>query len=122
MLTSPRDVVRSESARLVCAPLLQSPPASETAHRSELKPMPTIASGDVSIHYGTAGSGSPVLLLPGLAGHGRAWGPQVELFARNHLVIVPDHRGTGRSTPTGYGQTIAQHAADFAALLRALDV
>src|SRR5262245_31888043 len=84
--------------------------------------MPTILLGDVSIHYETAGSGSPLLLLAGLAGIGRAWESQIELFAKNHLVIVPDHRGTGRSTLTAQDQTIAQHAADFSALVRALDV
>src|SRR5205823_5456796 len=71
-----------------------------------------------SIHYETMGSGSPVLLLAGLGGVGRSWGPQVELFARNHLVILPDHRGTGQSTMTTQGQTIEQHAVDMAALIR----
>src|SRR5215469_14685979 len=83
--------------------------------------MPSVMSGDASIHYETMGAGSPVLLLAGLGGVGRSWGPQAELLARNHLVILPDHRGTGQSTMTTQGQTIAQHAADMAALIRHVD-
>lgn len=79
--------------------------------------MPTIQSADAEIHYEVSGAGSPVMLIAGLGGVGASWGPQVELFARNHTVILPDHRGTGRSTHTAKGQTIAQHARDFAAIV-----
>ena len=79
--------------------------------------MPTISSTDAEIHYEVYGQGTPVLLLADLGGVGATWGPQLELFARAHRVIVPDHRGTGRSTHTKSGQTIAQHAADFARII-----
>lgn len=79
--------------------------------------MPTIQSSDAEIFYEVSGSGSPVMLIAGLGGVGASWGPQTALFARNHTVIVPDHRGTGRSTHTAKGQTISQHAADFAAII-----
>jgi aminoacrylate hydrolase len=75
--------------------------------------------GGVEIFYETKGRGSPLLLLAGLVGVGRSLGPQLELFAQRHCVILPDHRGTGRSSKTLAGQTIAQHAADMAALIRA---
>ncbi len=81
--------------------------------------MPTAISDGVSIHYEVHGQGSPVLLLAGLAGVGASWGPQVDLFARRHCVIVPDHRGTGRSQHTASGMTIAQHARDMACVIEA---
>ena len=56
--------------------------------------MPDVASDRVSIHYEARGQGSPVLILAGLAGVGTSWGPQIDLFAEYHQVIVPDHRGT----------------------------
>jgi aminoacrylate hydrolase len=84
--------------------------------------MPMIQSTDAEIHYEVLGSGSPVLLIAGLGGVGATWGPQVELLAKRHTVILPDHRGTGRSTHTAKGQTIAQHAADFAAIVQKLGV
>ena len=82
--------------------------------------MPCITSDGVSIHYEVKGQGSPVLLLAGLAGVGASWGPQIELFAEHHLVIVPDHRGTGASDHTARGMTIAQHARDMARVIEAL--
>jgi len=81
--------------------------------------MPVIQSNDAEIYYEVTGSGSPVMLIAGLGGVGASWGPQVAMFARNHTVILPDHRGTGRSTHTAKGQTIAQHAQDFAAIVDA---
>lgn len=82
--------------------------------------MPTIQSNDAEIHYEVEGSGSPVMLIAGLAGTGATWGPQKALFANGHTVIVPDHRGTGRSSHTAKGQTISQHAADFARIIETL--
>ena len=84
--------------------------------------MPTIRSTAADIHYEVLGQGSPVLLMAGLSGIGATWGPQIGLFAERHTVIVPDHRGTGKSTPTTDGLTIAQHAADFAAIVEHLGV
>ncbi|MGE0627911.1 MAG: alpha/beta fold hydrolase [Hyphomicrobiaceae bacterium] len=84
--------------------------------------MPTIRSADADIYYETHGAGTPVMLIAGLAGVGATWGPQVGLFAKKHTVILPDHRGTGRSSHTTSGLTISQHAADFAALVRHLGI
>lgn len=82
--------------------------------------MPTIPSRDADIHYEVCGNGSPVMLIAGLGGVGQSWAGQIPLFAARHQVIVPDHRGTGRSTPTAKGQTIAQHAEDFARIIEHL--
>ncbi|MCY1208311.1 putative non-heme bromoperoxidase BpoC [compost metagenome] len=82
--------------------------------------MPSIMSDGVSIHYEVKGQGSPVLLLAGLAGLGASWGPQIDLFAGQHQVIVPDHRGTGQSERTARGMTIAQHARDMARVIEAV--
>ena len=84
--------------------------------------MPTLQSTDAEIHYEVSGSGTPVLLIAGLGGTGATWGPQTQMFARNHRVILPDHRGTGKSTHTAKGQTITQHATDFAAIVEKLGV
>ena len=84
--------------------------------------MPTIRSTDADIYYETMGSGTPVLMIAGLGGVGATWGPQIAKFARKHQVIVPDHRGTGKSTHTKAGQTISQHAADFAKIVEHLGV
>jgi aminoacrylate hydrolase len=83
--------------------------------------MPEVAVGDITLHYEEAGTaGSPVLLLTGLGGVGRSWGPQIGLFARDHRVFAPDHRGAGGSTPAATGYSIEQHAEDIASFVRAL--
>lgn len=82
--------------------------------------MPYVRSDGVSIHYALKGQGSPVLLLAGLAGVGASWGPQIDLFAEHHQVIVPDHRGTGASERTARDMTIAQHARDMARVIEAV--
>ncbi|MES2070157.1 MAG: alpha/beta hydrolase [Pseudomonadota bacterium] len=81
--------------------------------------MPYVRSDGVSIHYEVKGQGSPVLLLAGLAGVGASWGPQIDLFAEHHQVIVPDHRGTGASEHTARDMTITQHARDMARVIEA---
>ena len=84
--------------------------------------MPMIQSNDAEIYYEVEGSGTPVMLIAGLAGTGATWGPQRALFAKRHKVIIPDHRGTGRSTHTPKHMTISQHAADFARIIETLGV
>ena len=64
----------------------------------------------------------PVLLVSGLGGTGASWAGQVPLFAERYFVIVPDQRGTGRSSRVGFGHTTAQLAADLDVMLEALDV
>ncbi len=64
----------------------------------------------------------PVLMISGLGGVGASWGPQVKRFAEQYNVILPDHRGTGRSTHTREGYTTQQLAQDMAALVEHLDL
>ncbi|MGD0220830.1 MAG: alpha/beta fold hydrolase [Terriglobia bacterium] len=84
--------------------------------------MATLETQGISLHYETYGdrSKSPVLLLAGLGGSGKSWGSQVEKFAKGHFVVVPDHRGTGQTTRSVGGYTIAQLAADMASLVEHL--
>jgi len=86
--------------------------------------MATLEAQGISMHYELVGDSKrpPVVLLHGLGGSGRSWGPQVEMFARDHFVVLPDQRGTGQSSRPEGGYTISQLAADTAALLRSLEV
>lgn len=84
--------------------------------------MATLETQGISLHYELIGDrrNPPVLLIAGLGGAGSSWGEQVERFAADHCVVLPDHRGTGRTTRAKDGYSIAQHAADMAALLEHL--
>jgi len=80
--------------------------------------MPSLATNGISLYYEVRGdpANAPMMLVTGLGGFGSAWGPQIERFAADHFVIVPDHRGIGRSTHTLEGHKTEQLAADMAAL------
>ncbi|MBI2881499.1 MAG: alpha/beta fold hydrolase [Candidatus Tectomicrobia bacterium] len=82
--------------------------------------MPKVPVNGIEVYYEAHGRGDPVLLLTGLGGVGANWGPQVALFAKEFLTVVPDHRGAGRSSHPEDGYTIEQHASDMAELLRSL--
>ena len=86
--------------------------------------MPTLMTNGISLFYEVHGNPAnpPLLMVTGLGGIGSAWGRQVERFAVDYFVIVPDHRGTGRTTHTLEGHTTAQLAADMASLLAYLGV
>jgi pimeloyl-ACP methyl ester carboxylesterase len=60
--------------------------------------------GDVRLHYVTAGSGPPVVLLHGWPQTWFCWRGVIPLLAEHHTVIAPDLRGLGDSSrPTsGY--------------------
>lgn len=81
--------------------------------------MATINTNGISLYYELRGNRSnpPVLLLTGLGGMGESWGSQIQRFAENHYVIVPDHRGTGQTTHALDGHTTQQLADDMASLV-----
>ncbi len=86
--------------------------------------MATLETQGISLYYETHGDRGrpPVIMIAGLGGAGSTWGAQVERFAEHYLIVLPDHRGTGRTTPAKDGYSIAQHAADMAAVLDHLDL
>jgi pimeloyl-ACP methyl ester carboxylesterase len=86
--------------------------------------MPALMTNGISLFYEVYGDAAnpPLMLLTGLGGVGAAWGAQIGRFAADYFVIVPDHRGTGRSTHTLEGHSTAQLAADMASLLAHLGV
>lgn len=65
----------------------------------------------------TAGSGRPVVLLPGWSGTAEAYRPQVEAWSGAHRVVALDHRGHGRSERPSDGYRVHRLAADLGAAL-----
>lgn len=80
-----------------------------------------ITVGDAQLHYETAGSGDPLILLHGFAMDCRMWEPQLESFAARWQVIRVDLRGFGRSSVPEEGVTYA-HAEDLAGLMVGLGI
>ncbi len=84
--------------------------------------MPSYKRPDAEIYYECIGAGSPLLLIHGLGSSGDDWAFQRDEFARRHRLILPDLRGSGRSSKPRGPYSIAQFAADLWALVDALGI
>ena len=72
--------------------------------------------------YEERGEGEPLLLLHGLGSNGRSWEYQIEAFAKEYRVIVPDVRGHGRSAKPPGPYSVSQFSNDIFALLDHLQI
>ncbi len=82
--------------------------------------MPYATSSDgARIHYETHGAGEPVLLIMGLGSNAYGWHWTIPWLAERYQAIAFDNRGTGRSDVPTDTYSIAQMAADAAAVLDA---
>ncbi|MFJ7352918.1 alpha/beta fold hydrolase [Phyllobacterium sp. NPDC097923] len=91
-------------------------------------PMPVAAKSGtalvngIQMYYAVYGSGSPVLLIHGGLGYSDIWGGQVTDLAKDHMVIVADSRGHGRSTRNADPFSYDLMASDYLALLDYLKI
>ena len=76
----------------------------------------------IDMYYATYGAGDPLLLIHGGLGNADIWGAQVADLMQDHLVIVADSRGHGRSTRTEEPFGYDLMASDYVALLDFLDI
>lgn len=82
----------------------------------------TVQVGAVRLHYTEAGRGEPVLFVNGLGTDLTVWSMQLSDLARDHRVILYDHRGSGLSDRPADGYGMEALADDVDGLLRALDI
>jgi len=75
-------------------------------------------SDGLKLRYEIRGAGEPVALIMGFSGSGRGWGEAfLKLMEARFKIFVIDNRGTGESDPADAEFTLAQMAADVAAVL-----
>ena len=84
--------------------------------------MPKIDVGDAEIYYETYGTGTPLLLVPGLGGVGSYWKPNIPALSDRYRVIIHDHRGTGQSSQSRIRYSVDQMTSDLLALMNHLDL
>jgi 3-oxoadipate enol-lactonase len=85
--------------------------------------MSIIDAGNVQLSYERSGEGPPLFMIMGLSGTMLHWGePFLAQLRESFETIVYDHRGVGRSSRVEQPFTIAELAADAAALLAALEL
>ncbi|MGC8628438.1 MAG: alpha/beta fold hydrolase [Acidimicrobiales bacterium] len=82
--------------------------------------LPSGRSQRFGLHVEVRGEGNPVVLLHGQPGSGSDWKAVADDLARDHLVIVPDRPGYGRSGGRATG--FAGNAVAIAQLLERLEV
>ena len=72
----------------------------------------------LKLRYEIRGSGEPVALIMGFSGSGRGWGEAfLQLMEGRFKIFVIDNRGTGESDKPDAEFTLADMAADIAAVL-----
>lgn len=82
--------------------------------------MPTRTVNGVDLWVEQEGEGDDVLFISGLADEGACWVDQVAGLRHGHRLTTFDNRGVGRSSTPDGPFTIADFAADTAALMDAL--
>lgn len=93
------------------------PPAMPQAVASGMAPV-----NGIQMYYATYGAGDPVLLIHGGLGNADIWAYQVADLMKDHLVIVADSRGHGRSTRTEAPFGYDLMSEDYLALLDYLKI
>lgn len=71
------------------------------------------------LHYWTAGSGPPVLLIQGVGVIGEGWRPQIDALSKHFTCCWFDNRGIGQSMPMGR-VTVDQMVDDALAVMTAV--
>jgi aminoacrylate hydrolase len=84
--------------------------------------MPIADIGDAEIYYEAHGDGPPLMLVAGLGGLGSFWRDQIPAFREHFTVIVHDHRGTGKSTPSKITYSVELLASDALKLMDCLGI
>jgi pimeloyl-ACP methyl ester carboxylesterase len=84
--------------------------------------MATLLTEGISQYYETLGDpkNQSVLMISGLGGVGSSWGSQIKRFSERYHVILPDQRGTGKSTRAQGGYSTEQLARDIASVIQHL--
>jgi pimeloyl-ACP methyl ester carboxylesterase len=90
---------------------------------SDLAPLEAAAgqyakvSDDLDLYYEEAGTGTPMVLVPGWTASGVVFSHQIEHFSKSYHVIVYDPRSQGLSTQTLEHNDYTQHGRDLGALI-----
>ncbi|MBS27437.1 MAG: pyrimidine utilization protein D [Alphaproteobacteria bacterium] len=84
--------------------------------------MPIADIGNGELHYEIHGEGPPLMLVAGLGGTADYWNAQIEAFAKDYMVVVHDHRGTGQSTHSEIDYSVDQMTEDLSRLMDFLNI
>ncbi|MBP2239500.1 pimeloyl-ACP methyl ester carboxylesterase [Cytobacillus eiseniae] len=77
---------------------------------------------DVELFVQEAGSGEPIVFIPGFTFTTEVFTKQIEFFSKTNHVIVVDPRSHGRSTKSITGNDYVTHGADLKIILDVLEL
>jgi pimeloyl-ACP methyl ester carboxylesterase len=77
-------------------------------------------SPDLDIYYEEAGSGTPIIFIPGWIATSAVFNQQLAYFSKNYRAISYDPRSVGRSSKTLGNNNYTQHGADLKAFIDTL--
>jgi pimeloyl-ACP methyl ester carboxylesterase len=83
--------------------------------------MPDIQVDDIRVHYESAGTGKPLILIHSYPAHCEVWQPQIAAFSPHRRVIAYDVRGLGKTEAPTSAAAYSQERS-IADLLGLLDV
>lgn len=79
-------------------------------------------SDGVTLRYWEAGSGKPLVFIPGWSANGAEYINVMAILAKHYRVIVLDQRNQGLSDKVNYGNRIARYAMDLKELNEHLNI
>jgi pimeloyl-ACP methyl ester carboxylesterase len=79
-----------------------------------------IKANDTELYYEQYGEGEPIIFSHGWLDDCSVWNSQIELFARNHTVILYDHRGHGKSDKPRWDYSVQALSSDLHSLIQML--
>jgi len=74
------------------------------------------------LEYVDLGEGPPVVLVHGLLGSHKSWGPQIDMLAEKYRVVAPDLFGHGESDKPRGDYSLSSHAATVRDLMEYLQI
>jgi non-heme chloroperoxidase len=103
---------------LLAVACMLSPEA--TSAQGEFTSRHFVTSDGVKLHYLDAGSGPPLVFVPGWTMPAWIWEPQLSYFGATHRVVALDPRGQGRSDKPTAGYHATRRGRDIWELLEHL--
>jgi len=89
--------------------------------------MPFLTINDISLHYRhvlpeAEAKKTPILLLAGMASDSASWQPVIGSLSKNHELVIPDNRCSGRTTPALVSTNREIMVSDTLSLLNSLNI
>ena len=117
-----RDLLKGASAVALGAAVVSTAGlASRTAH-AQGQPGQVTTSDGVNLYYLEAGSGKPILMIPGWSQTAEQFRHQIEGLSDRYRVIALDMRGHGESDKPEHGYKISRLAKDVRDVIEALEL